>query len=219
MERRRWQWMVCLTLGLVTGTTIVSQSGCRNLFTLAAYAIKGTNVPPDYKGLKGHTVAVICRPLTDLEYSSSGVATDISARIAQQLRENGRKVKVIDERQVAEWVDEHGLQDIDFADLGKAVGADRVLAIDLEGFSLYQGQTVYQGKADVTVRVIDVADGSELYVKTPTQTVYPQAGTSTQEYPTEGDFRKQFVSILCREIGCLFYEHDPSDDFARDSDL
>ena len=39
--------------------------------------------------------------------------------------------------------------------------ADMVVGIDLEGFSLFQGQTLYQGKANATVRVYDCQQGRQ----------------------------------------------------------
>ena len=65
------------------------------------------------------------------------------------------KIKTVNQRKVAKWTDENTWEE--YAEVGKAMKADMVVGINLEGFSLFQGQTLYQGKANATVRVYDCA--------------------------------------------------------------
>jgi hypothetical protein len=189
--------------------------GCRTLITTAAYVIRGTNTPAEYTGLNDKKVAVVCRPLQELQYSSAGACRDLAANVAELLRRHARRVKVVDPAKVDRWVDENGMED--FVEVGRALDADLVLAIDLESFNWLQGQTVYQGKADVLLSVHDVRDDTVLWQKHMKQVVYPSAGTSAQDYGSEDQFRREFIGVLAYEIARHFYPHDGTLDFARDS--
>lgn len=204
----RWWWSLVLLVGVVP-------LGCRTLVTTAAYVIRGTNTSAEYTGLNDKKVAVVCRPLQELQYSSAGACSDLAAGVAELLRRHARRVKVVDPAKVERWVDENGMED--FVEVGRAVDADLVLAIDLESFNWLQGQTVYQGKADVVLTVHDVRNDTVLWQKRMKQVVYPTAGAPAQEYGSEDQFRREFTGILAYEIARHFYPHDSTLDFARDS--
>ena len=42
----------------------------------------------------------------------------------------------------------------EYVEVGKAMKADMVVGVELEKFSIYQAQTLYQGKANASVRDI-----------------------------------------------------------------
>ncbi|MCL6502925.1 MAG: hypothetical protein K6T86_09600 [Pirellulales bacterium] len=204
---RWWQWGLLLCMA--------AAPGCRSLFTTAVYVIRGTNTPAEYTGLNDKKVAVVCRPLQELQYSSAGACRDVAANVAALLKRHARRVKVIDPEKVERWVDENGMED--FVEVGRAVEADLVLAIDLESFNWLQGHTVYQGKADVLLTVHDVRDDTILWQKRMKQVVYPTAGVAAQDYGSEDQFRREFIGILADEIARHFYPHDATLDYARDS--
>ncbi len=205
---RWWRWSVLLLC-------VAASPGCRTLITTAAYVIRGTNTPAEYTGLNDKKVAVVCRPLQELQYSSASVCGDLAASVAELLRRHARRVRVVDPAKIDRWVDENGMED--FVEVGRAVEADLVLAIDLESFNWLQGQTVYQGKADVLLTVYDVKDDTVLWQKRMEQVVYPTAGTPAQEYGSEDQFRREFTGVLAHEVARHFYPHDSTLDFARDS--
>lgn len=205
---RRWRWSVLLLC-------VAAAPGCRTLITTAAYVIKGTNTPAEYTGLNDKKVAVVCRPLQELQYSSASVCGDLAASVAELLRRHARRVRVVDPAKIDRWVDENGMED--FVEVGRAVEADVVLAIDLESFNWLQGQTVYQGKADVLLTVYDVKDDTVLWQKRMEQVVYPTAGTPAQEYGSEDQFRREFTGVLAYEVARHFFPHDSTLDYARDS--
>ena len=125
------------------------------------------------------------------------------------------KIKLIDQREVFEWADENVWED--YVDIAKALDADMVVGLDLEEFSLFQGQTLYQGKANVRIIVCDVTKGKEpIFEYNLPQTVFPPNGAIPADSP-EAQFRRQFINYLARRIGVLFYDHDSSVDFASDS--
>ena len=124
---------------------------------------------------------------------------------------------VIESDRVAEWTDEHNWEE--FTEIGEALNADLVLGIDMREFGLYQGMTLYQGHANVSVAVYDMRDGGKIvYQKSLPRSVYPpNTGIPTSER-TDDEFRRQYIGILADEIGRHFYEHDAMANFAQDTD-
>ncbi|MEX0714495.1 MAG: hypothetical protein WD278_19315 [Pirellulales bacterium] len=207
---------VRMMAALLAGVSLAGQGGCVSALATALYVIKGANVPAAFGGLKDKRVAVVCRPVAELEYSSTSAATDISVAVGRLLKKNVRNIKVIDPAKIADWTDEHTWDD--YTEIGEALEAEMVLGIDLEGFGLLQGQTLYQGKAKVLITVYDMKKGGEVvYQKPLPQTVYPpNSSIPTQDKP-EDEFRRQFVAVVADEIGRHFYAHDAHADFAKDS--
>ena len=82
------------------------------------------------------------------------------------------------------------------SEVGKAMKADMVVGVDLEEFSIYQGQTLYQGKANATVRVYDCTQGRQRWCsrRSCRRRVYPpNSGVPTSDRP-EAEFRREFVA-------------------------
>jgi hypothetical protein len=203
----RWSgWTLFALLALVplTGCTIMQA---------ALIVMKGQDVKAEYTGLKDKTVAVICRPKDTLQYSSAGAAREISRRVSQLLGENVPKIKMVDQRKIAEWTDENSWDE--YLELGKALDADYVVGIDLHQFSLREGTTLMQGKADIHVAVYEVATGDTTWEKPLPSARFPKTPVSSME-KSEPAFRKQFVQVLSEQIARHFYTHDAYIDFAND---
>ncbi len=194
----------------------VPLAGCAKVLATAVYVIKGTNVPAEYEGLKEKKVAVVCRQLASLQYRDSTVPRDLAARVGSLLTQNGKKIEVIDQQKVSEWTDENSWDE--FQQIGRALEADVVLAIELEDFKLHQGQTLYQGRANVQLKVYDIKDGGKLvFEKSPRPSIYPPNTGIPASEKQESQFRREYLGILADEIGRHFYEHDSRATFAIDS--
>jgi hypothetical protein len=201
-------------LQLAPMVALALAAGCNFLPTLA-YVIKPEDVPAEFNGLKEKRVAVICRAAS-LEYAHPTVSRDVAMRVSALLRKNVKKVEVVDERELADWVDKHDWHD--YREVGRALKADLVVGIDLERFELSRGSTLLQGQADVRLAVYDVKKNEpvfqparKLQVKFPPNS--PYAASDRQE----DDFRRQFVGVLSERIARHFYAYDSRHDFALDS--
>ncbi|HVX13255.1 MAG TPA: hypothetical protein VHC22_18875 [Pirellulales bacterium] len=201
-------------LAVFGAALIVTQIGCVRLITTLGYFVQGTNDDPEFEGLKDKKVAIVCRPLIELKFTSGTVTNDIAERVGQLLRQNGKRIKVVKQSKVNNWTDEN--PEPELREIGQGVDADIVLGIDLEQFSLYQGQTLYQGKSQVKLTVCNVADGEILFDKPMRQIIWPtRGGQPSGEKPVQ-QFQREYVEILATEIGNHFYPHDH---FARNSEL
>ena len=189
-------------------------TGC-SMLPAIAWVIHPEDVAAEFKELNGKRVAVICRA-TSLEYAHPTVSRDLAVRVGALLRQHGRKVEVVDERELADWVDKHDWQD--YHEVGRALKADMVVGIDLERFELSRGSTLLQGQADVRLAVYDVKKNDKVWqpakqlsVKFPPNSPYAAADRQ------EDDFRRQFLDVLAERVARHFYDYDSRKDFALDS--
>lgn len=201
---------------LLACSLLTSAGGCAAVAT-AIYIVKGTDVSAEYKGLVGKRVAVVCRPSASLQYGKTAVAKELAEAVSSLLRANVRKVVVVSQQDIDEWIDENTWDD--FTEVGEAVDADQVVAIEMDQFSLYQGQTTYQGICGVRIEVYDMENGGEIvYEKGPPEFKYPpNIGMPTFEKP-EQQFRREFVAAAAKDIAQNFYDHDSRVMFAGDAE-
>jgi hypothetical protein len=190
--------------------------GCKGALTTVMYLVKGNDVDAEYSGLKGKKVAVVCRPVTELTYANSSVGRDLVKQISKLLADRVPKIKVVDAQKVNKWCDENTWDE--YAEVGKALKADVVVGVELEKFSIYQAQTLYQGKANASVRVYDCKDGGKVvFEKMLPQTVYPPNTFIQTSDVQEADFRREFTGVLADQIARHFYKHDPYADLGQDN--
>jgi hypothetical protein len=195
--------------------TLAVSGGCTAALVTAAYLIKGNDVPAEFAGLKDKKVAVVCRPLVGLTYRDSGVAKDLGRRLSKLLAANVAKIHVIDQSRVEEWMDSNEWDE--YAEVGKALKADMVIGVDLEQFSIYEGQTVFQGKAEASVQVADCATGKLAFERRIPPLVYPPNHVVSTQDRQEAEFRREFVTVLADHVGRYFYPHDGHADVAMDA--
>jgi len=115
-QRRGFPRLFHRLLGIALALPLLS--GCSTLIT-AAYLLQPADVPAEYAGLKGKHVAVVCKPIVELEFSDAGSSRELASLVGGQLQQAVRKVKVIGQHEVARWIDENAW--VDYPTLGKAL--------------------------------------------------------------------------------------------------
>lgn len=202
---------------LVAATLLASGGGCVQLMLTGAYFFKGLQTPPEFEDLKGTKTAVVCRPLVELQYSGSDAADEIARQVGGLMSKKISKIQIVNPQKIEQWTDEHEWES--FVDVGRAVKSDYVVGLELEEFSLYQGQTIYQGRATVGIKVYDVKKkgSGPVYEKTLPRFSYPPSGGVATADKSEDQFRREFIALLAERIGRSFYAFDPRDDAALDS--
>jgi len=215
MDSRRSLSYGRLIVLLTLLATLVAAGGCISGLATAVWLIKGPNISAEFDGLRDKRVVVVCRPATSSLYANPNVAKDISRHISRLLSRHLRKIEVVDQRKVAEWIDTNTWED--YTEVGEALQADMVVGIDLEQFSIYQGQTLFQGKADFSIEVCDCATGEVVFEKDLPLVAYPPNHVISTSDMQESDFRREFVEVLSDQIARHFYPHDPRAYFAMDA--
>jgi hypothetical protein len=194
-----------------------SLCGCTVLSTLA-YIVHDDNTPAEFSELAGKKIAVVCRPAFQLQYADSSAAPALAALVGEQLAKNVKKCTVVSPGQVAMWADSNNWDE--YAEIGRAMKADMVVGIDLEQFSLYEGQTLYQGRADIHVWVYDMHTGGHtaIWNKKMPQTVWPPTAAVSVSDKSEDAFRREYLAVIADHISRYFYEHERLLEFATDAE-
>ena len=202
---------------LLAAGCLLTSGGCIQMMLTGAFLFKGMETPPDFDQLKGTKTAIVCRPLVELQYSGSDAADELARQLGGLMKMKISKIDIVSPQKIEQWTDEHEWES--FLDVGRAVKSDYVVGIDLEEFSLYQGQTIFQGRAVVVVKVYDVKKkgSGPVYEKTLPRFVYPPSGGVATADKSEEQFRREFIALLADRIGRSFYPYDPRDDAAMDS--
>ena len=201
-------------LALLATALLVACSGCSTLLT-AAYILMPEDTPAEFKGLKGKHVAVVCKPIVELEFADAGSGRELAATVGAILERNVRKARVIDQQEVARWIDEHAW--VDYPTVGKALDADLVVGIDLAEFRLHEGATLYRGRATAHVRVFDIATGKVVFEKRYDDFQYPADGAVPTSDRSEPQFRGMFLQILAGRIARSFHAYDSRTSFAEEN--
>ncbi len=189
--------------------------GCKSGLESITLLVNGYDIPPEWDGLKGKKVAVVCKPLTSQEFSNSGAARALAEGICDRLKAHIKDIHIIDPQKVANLVDEKGMED--YLQIGRRLKAEKVVAIDIESFGVLDGPTLYRGRSKVSIQVYDVADKSVEWRKSPDQFEYPRNSSMPMTDFSETDFRNKFVGILADKIARFFYPHDRHDDYGDDA--
>lgn len=205
---------ISILMFLLVPAVLLPCSGCSTLLT-AAYLIMPEDTPAEFKGLKGKHVAVVCKPIVELEFSDASSARELASMVGVQLERNVRKSRVIDQQEVARWIDENAW--VDHATVGKSLDADMVVGIDLEEFRLHEGSTLYRGRATAHVRVYDVAAKKVVFEKRFDDFTFPTDSAIPATDRSESQFRGMFLQILAGKIARTFHAYDSRTTFAEES--
>ena len=95
-----------ILLTVFAGLLLPFAGGCSTLFT-AAYLLQPADVPAEFTGLKGKHVAVVCRPIVELEFTDAGSARELASLVGAQVESKVRRARLISQQEVARWIDEN----------------------------------------------------------------------------------------------------------------
>lgn len=206
--------MACVALLFACTLTPV---GCTGLATFM-HAVGVDMIPAEYEGLEDATVAVVT--LTDSsQYSNDVAARELSRFVGEILTKEVDDIQLVREDKIEQWRDVNGWDSLNFDEIGKGVHAQKVLGIEMANLRLRDGATLYRGRADVVINVIDAETGNVEYTRTLEEFTYPNiAGQYTSE-TTETKFRKLYLKMLAEEIGRSFHRYDLTDRIAADSQI
>ncbi|RIK80022.1 MAG: hypothetical protein DCC68_11885 [Planctomycetota bacterium] len=202
---------------LVAGGLLAVAAGC-NAVATAWWVIKdGKTYPAEYKGLNGKKVAVVVRgPQSGMFRQAQNMPYQLTRNINRLLKENlSKKTQIVSADRIDKVIDSQDWED--FVEVGRQVGAEQVVAIEVDGFRQSLLSTAYSGEASLSISVFDVEkDGEEVYGPKsmrdlrfpPTMEAMPAGNMSGAQ------FTELFVAFLADNIARNFYDHDPRANFA-----
>ncbi len=177
----------------------------------------GHKIKAEFPDLEDKRVAVVsvsnsssCGPNT--------VCTMLSRSVSAILEDEVKNIEMIHQDVVADWVDTNGWDQMDYREIGEGVDAEMVLAIELDGFRLHEGRTLYRGQADVTITVYDMTDGGKVAFRQELlEFSFPRNGARHTTEISEARFRRLFVTVLARDVAKYFHDYLYEDDFGIDA--
>lgn len=203
---RRLAFLALLPLPLATG--------CSTLLTVA-YLVQPADMPAEFNGLKGSKLAVVCRPIIELEFTDAGSARELAALVGGQIEDHVRRATAVEQHEVSRWIDEN--EWTDYQTVGKALDVDHVVGIDLEEFRLHEGSTLYRGRAAVNVRVYDIEEKKVVFQKRFDDFAFPANNAIPSTDLSEAEFRSLFLRMLSQRISRLFHAYESREVFAEES--
>ena len=218
---RRWPLSTTqIAIVLLTATVTVSQSGCAvvGLMAQVSYWIYGDKVAAQTHCLENKRVAVVCLDPGSLKGPGSEAAA-LAKAISNALAYNVEGIDVVRQQEINDWIDTHDQDLTDFRDVGRGVKADMVVGVDLESFTLHEGQTLLRGRASVAVKVFDMTQNGKVVYETPGREItFPKNG-ARHVTESEVNFRTIFLHTLAQKVARDFYAYDRLEDYGGDSAL
>ncbi len=211
------QTAVKLLYILGIGLLVLPSFGCIGFTSHMMYWVFGDEkVPADWDGLRGKRVAIVC--VSDSSPYGPDEATEMLGQlVATELRQNVKNIKVIHQGEVANWIDNHDWEQLDFIQIGRGVDAEAVLAVELSSYSLHDGKTLYKGRANIKVTVYDVAGKQIVYRKNFPDFEFPRDSGLPVISTTERRFEQNFIAVVGRQVAHLFYAYPMKYDLAHDA--
>jgi hypothetical protein len=209
--------------------------GC-NPFTLPFFFTRGeSKLDADYslarmgvkanKKKKEFTVAIVSYATRGLSPDAIGIDRELSTQFAKKLTEecvrNEEKIKVIPIQQVEKYKSEHpNWSRLGPIEIGKELGADFVIDMEVAGFSLFEGSShamFFRGRAHISLAVFDMAsEGHEAAFKKDLIVLFPEDGGVPRDLDTNIEtFRQQFVARVARDLTWLFTDRLVSESFGK----
>lgn len=201
------------TLGL--GLVLSTSTGCVRLMSNIMHAIQGNERPAEYNGFEEQRVAVVCS--TDQGLSNDATAALVSGYIHMALNQNVKKIELVRPEEIDKWLDSHGTIESDYVEIGKAVNADKLLAVDISNLRVKDGPTLYRGRCDVVVNVYDINNkGAVVFNKQIPEFNFPEESAVLVD-TTEAKFRNKYLKIIAKDVAEMFYPVEANSNVGRDA--
>lgn len=198
--------------GLLTGLllTVVLCCGCAQSLGMLAYALKGDEVDPICDKMTGK-VAIVCRPRTSTSYQYSDIAIELARDLNKDMApriKKPKKCQLIPQSKVEEYCD--GMEaETDFLEIGKALGADQVIGIDLISYNHVAGTNVWQGRCETQIQLLDVETGNVLFEPDDAgEYVYPKSSVVPSTDMKEYTFQSKYLKRYAHQLSKYFVPYD-----------
>lgn len=206
-----------LSFAVTLLVAVVSLSGCVGTAAQMLYFIKGDKVKAEFAGLKNRRVVVVCE--TDASsYGPNPLTESIAQMLSAQLKQNVKNIELVSPDAVENWKDQNGWQAINYVELGQGIEADYVVAVEISGYSIHEGQTMFKGRSTVRTQVLDIKNNGEVaFVYGPELLEFPKTHARPAIGTTEAEFERAYLTKMVQQISWLFYDHERLDSFAQDA--
>ena len=202
---------------LLVVTVLIGSTGCIGTLAQLLYVVKGHKSPAVFDGMEGKRVAVVV--VSDASaYGPDTLTYSVSKIVSMDLQNNVKDIAVVSPAEIEEWMDTKDWDQTNFKDLGRGVGADLVLAVEVGSYTIHEGTTLYKGQSELSVSVHEMETGNILFSQGPDAYVFPTNGRPAIQ-TTPRQFEQMYLSKLTTKVSRLFYPHDRLDSVAEDASM
>ena len=202
---------------LLVAVVLIGSTGCIGAMAQLLYVVKGHKSPAVFDGMEGKRVAVVV--VSDASaYGPDTLAFSVTKIVSMDLQNNVKDIAVITPEAIEEWIDTNDWDQTNFTDLGRGVGADLVLEIEVGSYTIHDGKTLYKGQSELSVSVHEMESGNTLFAQGPDAYVFPTNGRPAIQ-TTPRQFEQMYLSKLTTRVSRLFYPHDRLDSVAEDASM
>ena len=179
------------------------------------YVVKGHDIPAEFSEFENSRVAVVAS--TDSSsFGPDPLSDKIEKYISVKLAGNVDDIEIVSDREIKNWIDINGWDETQLQDLGQGVNADYVLSVTVDDYSIREGATIYKGRSEVTVNVVETATGKTTLTSGPDFMEYPENGRPAIQ-TDDRKFEAFYLAWLTERIAREFYKHDANIDVADDA--
>jgi hypothetical protein len=220
VTRREW-----IASGLAVGAAslLTVLPGC-SLFVMAGKMIQGDPKHTcRFKAMTGidltkgkHKIMVVCSTPADLLQENSSLEYDLIDGITRRMRR--RKVDVVDPKEIAQWIDDHGGVGEDVSDIAQDIEADFIAWINVHRFQTKEDNAprLHRGRmlAEVSAyRIENLGDRklpSQIFV-TEFNSTYPEHQPISENGRSALVFQKEYLDRVSELLGEIFFDKSLND--------
>jgi hypothetical protein len=168
--------------------------------------------------VKTERIAVICRGNAADAFSNPEIASRLAEAVTQTIAEDWDHAEVVSQSEINAWLDNNAWNG--FLEIGEAVDADIVLAIEIENYSILDSTntTLYRGTADLRVQTIICETGRRTPETILPNIVYPEDMPIQAVRTNSYLFSQEFVEELSDQILQWMVDGPPEDRIASADD-
>lgn len=185
-------------------------------------------IPAEGPSLKGKKVVILATTIPGLSTDFLTLDREMATGLTKILRENVKKIEVVDPSDVAEWVENKPTW-TDPAEAAEAFDADVVILLEIRDFRIQDPSSpgLFEGHSTVHIRAVELAyptdDRDRPITDQPKESNVIYEGERTTTFPVTGhipldpgqsatNFRNTFLKLAVKEVSWAFVEHAPGDD-------
>lgn len=223
-------WRSLLSRCVLAGMLLAPLSGCQIVIGVLMLLRGNPTIDADFKqqtGLemteKGKKVVVLCTSPDKAKSNHSSLDVDLITEVSRRLKQE--KIQIVDEHKVATWLDDRGgvVDDDAIGELARKFKVDYVILLEIDEFSIREENSpdLYRGRTRGTASVFTRRKGAKasdplamkrIYNKE-ISSVYPVHHPVQSDAVTEISFKKQYLDRVSDEIGRMFHDHRPGEEF------
>lgn len=205
--------------GMLLSVTVLTFAGCFGFAANLMYMINGLKVEAAYDGLEESRVAIVV--VSDASsYGPDTLASIVGRAMGIRLNQHVKEITIIPQNVIENWQDTHGWDRVDFREIGYGVNADKVMAIEIDSYSIHEGSTLYKGRSMVNTTVFDLTEegeGEAVFSQGPAEYLFPKSHARPVMSTTEQQFEAVYLAKLVDNIARNFYQYDKAEPMAEDA--